>query len=243
VIIVQCPSCGKESQFADYLKGLTIICKNCSKPLPVLPPSQDAPASEVTAGGMPSPPPAKTEPPQPVQLLPQTPPSVPERSQPGVSVRGTSESSLSADWANEYVATSLKMGIAVPEIEQRLIARGLSPEAASAAVTKCLSATIRDQSRLAGLDEDHAEKLHRIASAVVACLGLVLAYFYNSGRSVAITLSWLALPMACIWNAEAMVRSYDQTSPLKFVRWGAWTAVIAILGYRIVLLALKYQLI
>lgn len=137
------------------------------------------------------------------------------------------------DWAIAQADAGLKIGQSVPEIEQRLVAKGLSPSTAAAAVTAVLEGRVRaSQAPFEGAERPLT--LHRIASVAVCGVCLVLANAYGGGWSVGKTLAWLMLPVVCIWWAEVM----EQNLPPALIRWVAWFALLAILGYRVVLLSL-----
>src|SRR5690349_8203809 len=46
VIRVNCSECGRPSEFADYLRGLTSVCKNCGHRIAVPATGQPAPSAE-----------------------------------------------------------------------------------------------------------------------------------------------------------------------------------------------------
>lgn len=121
----------------------------------------------------------------------------------------------------------------VPEIEQRLVAKGLSPSLAAAAVNAILEERARASSESSGPSAD-ALTAHRIASAVAACSCLALAYAFGGGLSAGRTTLWLLLPVACIWWAEVLA----DTAPPSLIRWVAWFVVVVIGGYRLLLLSL-----
>jgi hypothetical protein len=131
-------------------------------------------------------------------------------------------------WAVEEAGALLRMGQSVPEIEQRLVARGLTPAAAAAAVRSALEERAR-----APLDDteeaEPGDRVHRILSALVGCVCLVLAYSFGEGLSAAKTLISILGPLACIWFPEILGRS-----PLS--RWAGWFVLLLICGYRVVLL-------
>jgi hypothetical protein len=137
------------------------------------------------------------------------------------------------DWAIAHASAALKIGQTVPRIEQQLVAKGLSPATAAAVVNAVLEGRLQTGSALPGPGEG-ALTAHRLASAVAACLCLGLAYAFGGGLSVGRTTLWLLLPVACIWWAEVLAG----TAPPSLVRWGAWLVVLAIAGYRVVLLLL-----
>lgn len=138
------------------------------------------------------------------------------------------------DWALREASAGLKIGLTVPQIEELLAAKGLSPATAKAVVNAVLEGSLRAASNAPGIGEK-ALWAHRAASRAVIGLSLGLAYQYGGGLSIGKTLLWLLGPTFCIWFAEVI----SSGVPPAFIRWAAWAAVVAILGYRVVLLALQ----
>ncbi|MBY0459922.1 MAG: hypothetical protein K2V38_21610 [Gemmataceae bacterium] len=137
------------------------------------------------------------------------------------------------DWAIDEAQASLKLGLSVPAIEQRLVAKGLSPRAATAAVNAALEKRLQASSVAAGPSEESL-KAHRFGSAVAACLCLAMAAAFGGGMSAGKTFCWLMLPVACIWWPEV----FGDATPPALVRWVAWGVLLLICGYRSVLLTL-----
>lgn len=137
------------------------------------------------------------------------------------------------DWAVAQANAALKIGQTVPQIEQQLVAKGVSPSAAAAIVNAVLEGRLRTSASPSGPSEG-ALTVHRAASAVAVCVCLGLAYAFGGGPSVGWTISWLLLPVACIWWAEGLA----DTAPPSLVRWVAWFVVLVIGCYRVVLLLL-----
>lgn len=137
------------------------------------------------------------------------------------------------DWATAQANAALKIGVSVPEIEQGLVAQGLSPSTASAVVNAVLESRLRANASSLGSGEE-ALTVHRVASAVVACLCLGLAYAFGGGESVGRTVLWLLLPVAVIWWAEIL----ESNTPPALVRWAAWVVLLLIGVYRAVLVLL-----
>ena len=127
------------------------------------------------------------------------------------------------------------MGLVVPEIEKRLVGRGLTPTEAEAAVMDYFSGKAREQFGSIAAN-DRNQLMHRMFSGVIALVAVILAYMYGEGRSVAKTIGWMGLPLACIWLSEEVGRRF--ATPPALVRWVAWVPLLAICGYRIVLLTI-----
>jgi hypothetical protein len=137
----------------------------------------------------------------------------------------------------EHAAVALRVGLSVPEIEQRLVARGLAPADAAAAVTKVLEGGVRGEfASLAAAER--GQLLHRVLAAVVGCVCLGLGYWFNGGISAGRTLLWLLLPLTCVWFPSAMTASRHPARVI-LLRWTGWLAILAVLGYRVWLLWIK----
>ena len=128
---------------------------------------------------------------------------------------------------------ALKLGLTAPQIEQRLVAKGLSPSMASAVVMGVLEGRLRAAEPSAGSEKSRTA--HGIASILVGLLCLMLAYGFGGGLSVAKTFLGMMLPLATIWWPEVM----DSYLPPAILRWVAWLALLTIVVYRVVLLTLQ----
>jgi hypothetical protein len=124
--------------------------------------------------------------------------------------------------------------MSVPDIEQRLVGKGLPSSTAAAVVTAVLEGRLRTSQEASGASE-RAVTAHRAASAVAVCICLALAYAFGGGPSVGRTALSLLLPVACIWWAEVLTAN----SPPTLVRWVAWVVLLLIAGYRVLLLLLS----
>lgn len=243
MIGVNCPGCGLGCEFADFLGGLTAVCKNCGHRIPVpasgpkVLPARDAIQS--APGAMLPQAPAAPPPPRPsegaIQSAPRTTPSpaapaAPEEV-PEAHPSANGPSDPPPDWAVEYVRASLRIGLSVPDIEQRLVARGLTPAVAAAVVTSVLEGQVGG--RFESLEQGERRQLvYWVLSGVVACACLLLAYWFGGGLSVGKTALWVLMPLACIWFPDRLPLSANSTG----VRLSAWLLLLVIGGYRIVLL-------
>jgi DNA-directed RNA polymerase subunit RPC12/RpoP len=243
MIRVDCPACGREFDFSDFLAGLTVVCKNCSQRILVparrqpAPPTGDAitsapkttrpaPANDAIA-----PAPNSTRPP-PTAVACELPVEVP-------SIRN---SPLDFTSATERASALLEAGETVPHIEQRLVALGLAPEVANLVVEKVLEERVRQQvepMRRA----DQRNRWHRMLSAIVGCLCLLLACSLLQPWSLAKIGISVVLAVAWIWFPNAM-GPYDGRNSVIGIIWGAfrrwvgWLVLIAI-SIHLLLLAIK----
>ncbi len=243
MIRVKCPGCGREREYGDYLAGLTAVCKGCGGRVPVPSAALPSPAGAdaITAAPGVTPPQAPAEPAvEAIKPLPGiTPSPLPTTSTlAATEVRSVSFDAPAPpsppDWAIEHAAVSLRVGHGAPEIEQRLVGRGLTPADAAAAVTKALEGGVRGEFTPLQAAEQ-GQLIHRILAAVVGCACLGLGYWFNGGISAGRTLLWLLLPLACVWFPGPMA---GPTHPARVIllRWAGWLAILAILGYRVLLL-------
>lgn len=138
------------------------------------------------------------------------------------------------DWAVEHARAALGLGLSVPEVEQRLVARGLPPVTAAAVVTSILETRVRR--RFESLEQgEQRQRLHRLLSGFVGCVCLLLAYYFGGGMSAGKTLLWVLLPLACIWFPEE-VAGYTGSASAALLRWCGWLVLLVIGGYRILLI-------
>ena len=146
------------------------------------------------------------------------------------------------DWAMEHARAALRAGVKVPEIERRLVARGLSAEIAEAVVTNVLGEGVR-----AGQpdtpEQQRRRTLHWIASGVVGCACIVLGYRFGGGYSAGIVFVWILTPTALIWFADApfFAQRFSRKQPPSgvVVRWAGWFLLILYLLYRLGLVLFK----
>jgi hypothetical protein len=129
------------------------------------------------------------------------------------------------DWAIEHARASLRVGVSVPEIERRLVARGLDPMIAEAAVTHALADRVREKTE--SYESLILRKTLRIAAIVIGGGGVLLA-LCTGGVISAVWFLLFVLPiLACSWFAERIgVRG---------------NVLIRLLGLLILLLLLIYR--
>jgi hypothetical protein len=223
VIRLNCPACAHPCEFADFLGGLTALCKNCSHRIPVPKPGVAGDAIATVPGATPSqaaasPPPrdAITTPPKPAAPLrvpppedalqtrpePSSPPTNPgsgiTRPIPRSIVNEPTDPSAPPQWALDQVRDSLTHGLNVLAIQQLLIARGLSLAVADAAVNTVLKLRSLEEAKSPG-PEDPSGFWHRLLSGIVACVCIGLAFWVGGGLYAAFTSARIVLPLACIW--------------------------------------------
>lgn len=137
------------------------------------------------------------------------------------------------EWAVKHVEAGLWVGLTVPEIEARLVEKGLTPIQATAVVNEVLSGEIHANQEYFEREE-RAIVGHRIALIVIALVCLGLAYLFGQGYSVMVTTFWLMWPVASVWWSEQMGELYEIQPVL--LRWVAWISIGCILAYRLLLL-------
>jgi hypothetical protein len=108
-------------------------------------------------------------------------------------------------WAVEKARASLRVGVSVPEVEQRLVAGGLSSEAAEAAVNRVLEAHVRAEV-VPQEQERRLQPLHRILSAVLGVC-LLFAYLFSGSLLPLKVGAFVVLPVGCIWFGRGLIRS------------------------------------
>jgi hypothetical protein len=142
----------------------------------------------------------------------------------------------------ERARALLRMGLTVPDIEQRLAARGLSANAARAVVDHVLEE--RTRQGLEPLERaERSRRRHRVVSGVVLLADLCQAYWFFGPRSACWAGLRLMLPLACIWFGGAM-GSYTglfsfitRRSSGIVVRWLGWL-VLMLMSIRMLWLGL-----
>ncbi len=136
------------------------------------------------------------------------------------------------EWAVQYVRGALRIGMRVPEIEEQLVSKGLSPEAAKNLVLDIVAANLREEAPATGSD-DYSKPVRLLPSAVVgaACFGL--AYLLGGGPSSAIASVWVVPALVGIW-LPVMTETDD--SDWGGRSWlGGWAVLLLYFGSRIFL--------
>jgi hypothetical protein len=147
------------------------------------------------------------------------------------------------NWVVEYARASLAIGTSVSGVEQHLVARGLTPEIATAVVTRVLEDRLREQT---GPVQQNVrqQRVHRILSAALGCACVLLGYQFGGGLSAWRALLSILLPLACIWFADEIGSnerlSFASTSPTPgiMVRVAGWGLLLVLTLYRLTLVLL-----
>jgi hypothetical protein len=228
VIQTKCPACGREFEFADFLAGVTAVCKNCGHRIPVPAPGSERPpgrAAIQTAPAVTSPPPTP----------------IASARLPGAAPTGNrSLDSMPPDWTIAQ-ARALPPDVGAAEGVRHLVAQGLSPEAATDLVEKILEERIRQQNESLAQAE-RRPRLHRALSGFVGAACVVLAYGFFGTWSACMTGVKLLLPLACIWFPEGMggfAGRFSLSGPLTglVIRWCGWL-LLALIALRVLWLGI-----
>jgi hypothetical protein len=103
------------------------------------------------------------------------------------------------DWAIEHARASLRVGVSVPEIERRLIARGLDPMIAEAAVTHALADRIREPN-----ESEIWQKIYWAIVIVVSTSSILFAFCVRGLVAAAVTLILVILLVFCAWFTQRL---------------------------------------
>jgi hypothetical protein len=244
VIRVQCPSCGHAFEFADYLAGLTAICKNCMQRIPVPASSKSLESGKdaiqpvqffSTQAKSPETPAFAPDAirPTPAVTLPEQMPPLTDRLPEARSIQKTS-TAPPPEWALERVKAMLALAVPIPVIVERLVAKGLSAEDASTAVDLLLEDRVRRTMAPIRRNE-RFEAAHRWLSLGVAAATLLFAFWYFHVWYVCWTAFRLAIPLGCIWFPEVLgfLITFIPMVPrdavqVFFIRLAAWLVLLAI---------------
>jgi hypothetical protein len=218
MIRVPCPACGRELEFADYLSGLTVVCKNCSHPIPV-PTTQPKTAAAKEAIQAPSEVNCPLSPTTPSMELPKTRPSAP---------------APTSDQTIEPAGTLLQANLGAPESQRPRIAPEPFPKSGAAVFEGILEDRIRQQNQELARGERRG-RIHRVASLIVAVAVVVLAYGFFGPESAGYGAVDVLGPVAVIWFADEMgyfVNKYTdtRTSLGLGIRATAWVVLIFLLA-------------
>jgi hypothetical protein len=214
MIRVPCPACGREFEFADYLAGLTVVCKNCSHPIPVptAQPKTTAANEAIQAASevkqlLPAP--------APLLELPKAKPTAPVPT---------------SDGALEPAGGLLQPNLGVPESQRPQIAPEPFPKSGAAVFEAVLEDRIRQQNQELARGERRG-RIHRVASVIVGVAVVVLAYGFFGPRAAGFNALRVLGPVVIIWFSDEMgyfVNKYTNT-PTSLglgIRGTAWVILI-----------------
>jgi hypothetical protein len=264
MIRVSCPGCNREFDFADFLAGLTTVCKHCGQGIPIpsaqRPTSSSVntkPASEValkasSGATEASRPGARASAGEAIQSA-----NDPVQESPGPNrdltdsqqklsvdlkipdIRSDSMSATGArpapEWAFERTKAMLQLGYSAPEMVQQLTAQGLHPEIATAVLDQLLEEQVKQQVEPLRRIE-RGRPIHRTVSAVVAVSCVGLSFYYFGGPYAAWTSIRVLVPTALIWFPEELNGLWSRASPLV-IRWVGWLVLVLIFGRVMMLVA------
>ena len=131
------------------------------------------------------------------------------------------------DWAIEHARASLRVGVSVPEIERRLVARGLDPMIAEAAVTHALSDRIREKTE--PYESVISRKTQRIAAIAIGSSWVLLVFCTGGKMAAARTLLFVAPIVVFIWFAQ---RIGAQRGRLAY--WVGWLLMLLYFLYKLI---------
>jgi hypothetical protein len=143
------------------------------------------------------------------------------------------------DWAIEHARASLRIGMSVPEIQQRLVSRGLAPAAAEAVVLSVVEDRVRQQVE----PQERAlarRRLHRILSGIVGAACILLGYWFGGGLSAGKVVLSILFPLSCIWFGDEIGSRWSSTfspgpTPGVLLRLGGWVVLLGICLHRLAL--------
>lgn len=108
------------------------------------------------------------------------------------------------DWAMQHARAALKTGIKVPDIEQQLVAKGLSAEEANALVMSIVEAHFHDSPAPRLVWDERWNHLQLALSLLFAgvCLGLV--YWLGGEIRTAWTFAYISPGLVGIWLPQLL---------------------------------------
>jgi hypothetical protein len=141
-------------------------------------------------------------------------------------------------WAVQHARAALNIGMKVPQVEQMLVAKGLSPLEANNVVMSILEGRVRD--RLAPMEtEERWRPVQLVLSIVVAGMCLALVYWFDGGASTAWTLICILPGLAGIWLPDMMAWQW-QSAPTGCRAIG-WVWLLLCGGGRVLLVVIYNQ--
>ena len=150
----------------------------------------------------------------------------------GTNVDESPDCDTPPEWAVTYARAAVRMGMRVPEIEEHLVSRGLSPALANRIVMEIVEGAFQETA--APLDDsEHGRPVRLVVSVVLGGACLLLAYWFGGNRSAILALLWVGPELAAIWIPELTdTVDSDWGSRLWFC---GWAMLILYLGYRVFL--------
>jgi hypothetical protein len=141
-------------------------------------------------------------------------------------------------WAVERARAALNVGMKAPEVEQHLIAKGLSPAEANDVVMSILEGRVRTVfAPLAS--EERSRPAQLVVSVLLAGVCLALVYWLGGGGPTAWTLVCILPGLAGIWLPEMMSWEWNMAS--TGCRAVGWVWLLLFGGGRVILVAIYNQ--
>jgi hypothetical protein len=136
-------------------------------------------------------------------------------------------------WEYERATALLRIGATMPQIEQHLVAKGLSPEAAAVVAERVLEDRVRLQADPLRRAKQWA-LIHVLLSLAAAFAVIGFALWFFGGR-VALRIA-LAMPvyLSFIWFPEWLdwldwpTNRFDRRTPTGMIRWAGWLLLFAV---------------
>ena len=141
------------------------------------------------------------------------------------------------DWALRYADAALRCGLKAPEIEPRLIRKGLSPFIVESVVPYCFEKRLQEAKR-SQIRADRLKWFSRIASLALAASPISVGF--PSGLEVAL---FLLISLGCIWFPEILSTSCHilRIGPYMSAPWPVGLVVFA--GWFLLLSAIVYAIV
>jgi hypothetical protein len=136
------------------------------------------------------------------------------------------------EWAVLYVRGAVRLGMPAQAIEQHLVSRGLSPEAANSLVMEVVEGAHRAEAPPIG-ESEWGRSIRLFIATALGVASLVLAYWYGSQVSPGLALLWVVPALLAIWIPE-MTETLDPGWRVYLYVPG-WFILVLYLGYRIFL--------
>lgn len=136
------------------------------------------------------------------------------------------------EWALVYARGAIRCGFAVPDIEQTLVKKGLTPSQAVETVNHCFDQMFEADSRTRKWRAVRKGLSRWLSFGLVASICALLWWQHSAEAGVRIFL-FFAFPLACVWFAEAFgayvgssfsagLGHINRPTPGCFVAFGGW---------------------